>query len=51
MKTLVIEWQRLLNEQQKTCPRCRSTEQEIEKAVNSLKNELATYEIDVEKGN
>jgi hypothetical protein len=36
MKTLVIEWQRLLDEQQKTCPRCGSTEQEVEKAVQEL---------------
>ncbi len=47
MKTLVIEWQRLLDEQQKTCPRCSSTEQEVENAVNSLKQDLAPYEIDV----
>lgn len=33
MKTLVIEWHRLLDEQEKTCPRCASTEQELEKAV------------------
>jgi len=47
MKTLVIEWQRLLDEQQKTCPRCGSTEREVEKAVNSLRKELTTYGIDV----
>ena len=47
MKTLTIEWQRLLDEQQETCPRCGSTEQEVEKAVNSLKKELAPYEINV----
>jgi len=47
MKTLGIEWQRLLDEQQKTCPRCGSTEQEVEKAVTSLKKELAAYGIDV----
>ena len=47
MKTLGIEWQRLLDEQQKTCPRCGSTEQEVEKAVTSLKKELAIYGIDV----
>lgn len=47
MKTLVIEWQRLLDEQKQTCPRCSSTEQEIEKAANGLKRELAPYGIEV----
>jgi hypothetical protein len=47
MKSLVVEWQRLLDEQQKTCPRCSSTEQEVEKAVSSLKEELAPFDIDV----
>ncbi len=47
MKTLVIEWQRLLDEQKQTCPRCSSTEQEIEKAANDLKRELAPYGIEV----
>lgn len=47
MKTLVLEWQRLLDEQKQTCPRCGSTEQEIEKAVSSLRKELAIYGIDV----
>ncbi len=36
MKKLIIEWQRLLDEQKRTCPRCDSTEQEIEKAVQKL---------------
>lgn len=36
MKTLVVEWQRLLDEQTQTCPRCGSTEQEVEKAVQEL---------------
>jgi hypothetical protein len=36
MKKLVIEWQRLLDEQKQTCPRCGSTEQEVEKAVQEL---------------
>lgn len=47
MRTLVIEWQRLLDAQEKTCPRCHSTEQEVEKAANGLRQELAPYEIDV----
>ena len=40
MKTLVIEWQRLLDEQKQTCPRCGSTEQEVEKAVQELNHVL-----------
>ena len=47
MKTLIIEWQRLLDEKQNTCPRCSSTEQEVKKAVESLKQELAPHDIDV----
>jgi hypothetical protein len=41
MKTLVVEWQRLLDEQKQTCPRCGSTEQEVEKAVKDLNQMLA----------
>ncbi len=47
MKVLTIEWQRLLDEQEKTCPRCGSTEQEVEKAANNLKRTLAPHGIDV----
>ncbi len=47
MKTLIIEWQRLLDEQERTCPRCGSTEQEVEKAVLILKKDLAPLGIDV----
>lgn len=47
MKTLVIEWQRLLDENKKTCPRCGSTEQEVEKAASSLSRELKPFEITV----
>ena len=36
MKTLVVEWQRLLDEQKQTCPRCGSTEQEVDKAIQEL---------------
>jgi len=41
MKTFVVEWQRLLDEQKQTCPRCGSTEQEVEKAVKELNQRLA----------
>jgi len=47
MKMLNIEWQRLLDERNKTCPRCGSTEQEVEKAVQSLKQVLNASGIDV----
>jgi hypothetical protein len=47
MKTLVIEWQRLLDEQKETCPRCGSTEQEVEKAVEELNQTLAPSDIAV----
>lgn len=36
MKTLKIKWQRLISNEQ-TCPRCGSTEAELEKAVSALK--------------
>lgn len=47
MKTLVIEWQRLLDENKRTCPRCGSTEQEVEKAATTLNRELKPFEIRV----
>ncbi len=47
MKTLVIEWQRLVDEQKETCPRCGSTELEIEKAVKELNQMLAPSDIAV----
>ena len=40
MKTLTIAWQRLLDDGQ-TCPRCGSTETEVEKAVALLIQSLA----------
>jgi hypothetical protein len=40
MKTLTIAWQRLLADGQ-TCPRCGSTENEVEKAVALLTQSLA----------
>jgi len=47
MKTLVIEWQRLLNEESQTCPRCGSTEQELERAVQELNRMLASSSVAV----
>lgn len=40
MKTLMIAWQRLLEDGQ-TCPRCGSTETEVVKAVELLTQSLA----------
>ena len=37
MKKLIITWQRLINEDEATCPRCGGTERELEKAVKELK--------------
>ena len=45
MKKLVIEWQRMLDEQKQTCPRCGSTEQEAEKAAQELNQLLNQSEI------
>ncbi|MDH4164116.1 MAG: DUF2703 domain-containing protein [Nitrospirota bacterium] len=47
MKTLVIEWQRLLDERKETCPRCGSTELEVEKAVKDLNQMLAPSDVAV----
>ncbi len=47
MRKLVIEWQRLLDEHNKTCPRCGSTEQQVEEAVASLNLELKPFEIKI----
>ncbi len=45
-KTLRIEWQRLISND-KTCPRCGSTEEELDKAVATLKQSLAPLGIEV----
>jgi hypothetical protein len=45
-KTLRIRWLRLLSDG-KTCPRCSSTGEEIEKAVSSLSQSLAPLKISV----
>ncbi|MGP3667203.1 MAG: DUF2703 domain-containing protein [Candidatus Bathyarchaeota archaeon] len=43
---LKIRWQRLVHEGQ-TCPRCMSTDEEIEKAISILKQILAPLRIEV----
>ena len=40
MKSLPIIWQRLVTSDGKTCDRCNATYQEIERAVNTLKEAL-----------
>lgn len=45
-KTLKIQWQRLV-EQNKTCPRCNSTEQELNDALAILKPMLAQQDIEI----
>ena len=46
MRTLTIEWQRLVSEGE-TCPRCGSTEEQLENAVSQLRNMLAPLHIEV----
>lgn len=46
LKTLNIKWQRLVTEGE-TCPRCGNTEQELDKAIDKLKQVLAPLGIDV----
>ena len=41
MKPLPIVWQRLVNDQGATCPRCHGTGQEVERAVRQLQAALA----------
>ena len=45
-KTLIISWQRLIGGGS-TCPRCGSTEDELNNAVQQLKEKLASLEINV----
>lgn len=46
MKILKIKWQRLVSDGQ-TCPRCGSTEQELEKAISTLKQSLTPLGIEI----
>ncbi|MEM0456488.1 MAG: DUF2703 domain-containing protein [Nitrososphaerota archaeon] len=46
MRTLKIRWQRLVYNEQ-TCPRCKSTDDEVERAVLVLKQLLAPLGIEV----
>ena len=40
MKTLTIAWQRLVDGEGQTCPRCQGTRDELEKAVAVLEHSL-----------
>lgn len=48
MKTLTIRWQRLVDENDQTCPRCRGTGETVKTAFQKLKNALSELEIEVE---
>lgn len=45
-KTIVVVWQRLISDGS-TCPRCGSTEENLEQAVLELKEKLKPYNIDI----
>jgi hypothetical protein len=47
MKTLTIEWQRLLDDQNQTCPRCSETGETVNTGFYKLKNALAELGIEV----
>ena len=47
MKTLIIRWQRLVNQAGKTCPRCSDTGVTVEAACNKLKKSLGELDIEV----
>jgi hypothetical protein len=40
-RVLVIRWQRLVDENEQTCPRCRTTEAELDEGVERLRRALA----------
>jgi hypothetical protein len=48
MKTLIIRWQRLVNEIGQTCTRCSDTGSTVENAYNKLKKSLIELDIEVE---
>lgn len=47
MKTLTIRWQRLVDDQGRTCDRCGATESAVEGAVQKLQRALRELGIDV----
>jgi len=47
MKALTIRWQRLVDDQGRTCDRCGATETAVEGAVHKLRRALKELDIDV----
>jgi hypothetical protein len=47
MRPLAVRWQRLVDEEGRTCDRCGSTEKEIEGALRHLRESLAPLGIEV----
>lgn len=47
MNTLLINWQRLVDEKGRTCDRCGTTEKAVDDAVRQLKRSLKELNIDV----
>ncbi len=47
MKTLTIRWKRLVNEAERTCPRCAMTGETVCSAADKLKKALAELGIEV----
>ncbi|MHC4606744.1 MAG: DUF2703 domain-containing protein [Planctomycetota bacterium] len=46
-RTLTIRWQRLVDEEGRTCGRCGSTEKEVRQGVRTLRQSLAVVGIEV----
>lgn len=47
VKTLTVQWQRLVDEEGQTCDRCGTTETAVEDAIQKLKRSLRELDIDV----
>lgn len=48
LKKLIIQWQRLIDDKDQTCPRCSATGETVKTGVSKLKNALAELGIEVE---
>jgi len=48
MKTLIIRWQRFIDESGQTCTRCEETGDTVKTAFDKLKKALAVMDIEVE---
>lgn len=47
MSTLIVRWQRLVNEEGRTCDRCGTTERAVDDAIRQLQRSLKELNIDV----